>query len=238
MSKDPRDTRLRCSAVIESTSHNVIIDVGPDFRAQALHHGLQSLDAVFITHEHNDHVAGLDDLRPLMFKNRKPMPVYAEKRVLEDVKIRYKYAFEEQPYPGAPRFDLHEIKPEDVIQIGPIKIKAIRAFHGSLPILSFVIQDYCAYMTDINEIPEETRSVLDKIDVLIVDMLREKGHHSHFSFNDACAFAASISARQTFFIHLSHLMGPTNQWETRLPKGVFPSYDGLSFDLPQISTNL
>lgn len=231
-STDIRDIRTRCSALIESTTHNVIIDVGPDFRMQALGHQMKSLDAVLITHEHNDHVAGLDDLRPLMFKNRKPMPIYAEARVLSEIKKRYDYAFEPQPYPGAPSFELIEIKPGDVLSFGKIEVRAVRVYHGALPILAFTIQNQIAYLTDTNSVPKESLFSLNDIPILLLDMLREKKHHSHFDLKSACGFAASISAGKTFLIHLSHLMGPTREWERGLPTDIFPSYDGLTFDLP------
>ena len=231
-SSDYRDNRTRCSALVETEAHNIILDVGPDFRQQALKHKLTNLTAVFLTHEHNDHVAGLDDLRPLIFRNGKSMPIYAEKRVLDDIKVRYKYAFTPQPYPGAPSFELNEIQPDQVVRIGELKIQARRVYHGGLPILAFVVQDQLAYLTDTNHVPEPTLSSLNDIPILVLDMLRVKKHHSHFDLISACELAASISARKTFLIHLSHLMGPTKEWERGLPSDVFPSYDGLSFDLP------
>jgi len=231
LSADIRDKRRRCSAVIESSTHSAIIDVGPDFRGQALSHGLKGLDAVLLTHEHNDHVAGLDDLRPLIFKAMKPMKIYGEPRVLDDIRERYKYAFTPQPYPGAPSFDLVAVHPGDVIYVGDIKIEAYRTLHGHLPILGYVIQDQLAYLTDTNDVPDETVSAIRDIQILVLDMLREKKHHSHYNMSAAIETAASIRAGQTFFIHMSHLMGPTKLWEQSLPPDIFASYDGLSFEL-------
>jgi len=231
LSTDSRDTRLRCSAVIEDDDTTVVIDVGPDFRMQALNHGLSNLDAVFITHEHNDHIIGLDDLRPMIFKNMKPMQIYAEPRVLDEIRHRFPYAFIEQTYPGAPRFELMPIHPGDRVQIGEIIIEAQRVYHGSLPILAYLIQDQIAYLTDTNHIPDNTAERITDIPILILDMLRKKRHHSHFSFDEAIDAAASIHAERTYFIHMSHLMGPTKEWETSLPEDIFPSYDGLTFDL-------
>lgn len=231
-STDPRDKRLRCSALIGATGANVMIDIGPDFRIQALRANLRTLDAVFLTHEHNDHIAGLDDLRPMIFKNKRPMTIYGEERVLRDIKDRFKYAFRSNPYPGVPSFDLKRIHPGDEIKVGEIKIKAVRVFHGKLPILGFVVNDRVAYLTDTNEVGEDTLKEISGIPLLILDMLREQKHLSHYSFNEAIETAASVRADQTFFIHMSHLMGPTSKWETKLPANVYPAFDELTFDLP------
>jgi phosphoribosyl 1,2-cyclic phosphate phosphodiesterase len=231
ISSDVRDIRRRCSALISTATTNVMIDVGPDFRQQALDHQLKDLDAVVITHEHNDHVAGLDDLRPLIFARREPMRIYAERRVLDDIRLRYAYAFTPSPYPGAPSFELKEISPGSRLQIGDISLRAIRVFHGGLPILGFIIADKLAYLTDTNEVPVDTHEVLEDIPILILDMLRPQRHHSHNSLQEALEISASINAGRTFFIHMSHLMGPTATWEATLPPHIFPSYDGLSFDL-------
>jgi len=210
-SNDPRDNRRRCSAIIEDKDISIVIDVGPDFRQQMLDHGVQDVDAVLITHEHNDHVIGLDDLRPLIFKRREAMTIYAEMRVLVEIKERFKYAFETHAYPGAPEFKLIEIKPGDTIRIQNVTIDVLRVMHGQLPILGFVINKQLAYLT-----------------------LRQKPHHSHSSFEEAVDNAKKIKAKATYMIHMSHLMGPTEDWEQKLPADVYPSYDGLQFDLDEL----
>jgi len=230
-SDNPQDQRLRCSAWISSATHDVIIDVGPDFRQQCLTHGLTSLDAVFLTHEHNDHMIGLDDVRPLMFIARKAMPVYCEERVSRDVKKRFGYAFEEQAYPGAPKIDLRLINESDIVHIGDIKIQALRTNHGMLPILGYLINDKIAYLTDSNAYPLETINILKGVDVLIIDMLREQDHHSHNNLEQALAHTKTFGARKTYFIHMSHLMGPVDEWRSRLPADVFVGYDGMTLDL-------
>ena len=230
-SDDPRDDRLRCSAWISSNQANVVIDVGPDFRQQCLRYGLTDLDAVVLTHEHNDHMIGLDDLRPLMFKARKPMRLHAEARVIKDVRERFAYGFQEHAYPGAPRFDPQTIKDGDTIKIGDIKLEAIRGHHGRLPILGYVINDQIAYLTDCNSYPEETLNIIAGIDVLIIDMLRKEAHHSHNNYDQAIQHIANIKPKKAYMIHMSHLMGPTRKWEQGLPDDVYVGYDGLSLDL-------
>lgn len=222
---------MRCSAYISNDKNGIVIDVGPDFRTQALREGIKELDGVFLTHEHNDHVAGMDDLRPLIFRKGRPMPVFAEERVLEDVRTRYSYAFEKQPYPGAPSFELIAIKPGDEFHFGALQISAQRVYHGKLPILAFVVQDRLAYLTDTNEIPRATKERLHGIEYLILDALRRERHYSHHSLQEAIDAAASIQASKTFLIHLSHMMGPTSDWEGDLPENVFPSYDQLTIEL-------
>lgn len=231
ISTDPRDDRLRCSAWIKTEHTNIIIDVGPDFRTQCLKYGVKDLDAVFLTHEHNDHMIGLDDARPFMFKARKALPVYAEQRVLEDVTARFAYAFEEQIYPGAPRFEMKPISSYVTTEIGDVKIQALRTMHGPLPILGYLINDKVAYLTDSNAYPDETMNILKGVDVLIIDMLREQEHHSHNNFAKAMDYARLIGAKKTYLIHMSHLMGPVKKWEERLPEGVYAGYDGLALDL-------
>ena len=190
-----------------------------------------SIDAVLLTHEHNDHVIGLDDLRPFIFKAGKPMDIYAEQRVLDEVKRRFEYAFREQYYPGAPSFNLIPILPGEVLTFDKIKIKAIRVMHGGLPILGFIINDQLAYLTDVNHIPSETLESLSGIETVILDALRHHPHHSHNSLQDAITLHNYIKPKKSFLIHMSHLMGPTKDWEEQLPEDIFPSFDNQTFAL-------
>ena len=209
---------------------NVVIDVGPDFRMQMLTHQVQKIDAVVLTHEHNDHIIGLDDLRPYIFRNKKHMKIYAEGRVLKDIQHRFDYAFRPHKYPGIPRFELEEIEPGQVISINGIDMKALRVFHGELPILGFKVNKL-AYLTDTNRIPPETLSELKDLDYLLLDALREKYHHSHFSLSGAIDVARQLGVKKTYFIHMSHLLGPTKIWEKNLPQEMFASFDGLVLDV-------
>lgn len=229
-SSDPRDKRLRCSALVQTDTTTVVIDVGPDFRQQMLSQDVRDIDAVFITHEHNDHLIGLDDLRPFIFRRREPMAIYAEPRVIDEIQTRFSYAFGPKPYPGAPSFDLRPIHPGDTIDVGDVTMQAMRVEHGRLPILSFRI-DEMVYMTDVSAIPDDTMEQLDDVSLLILDALRHEPHHSHFSLSEAIDAARDIDADRTYLIHMSHLMGRTSVWEQTLPPKIYPAYDGLQFDL-------
>ena len=231
ISTDSRDKRLRCSAYFQNEGNAVLIDAGPDFRMQALRYGVNYLDAVLLTHEHNDHVAGMDDLRPLYFRKGKPIPIIAEQFVLDQITTRYDYAFAENPYPGAPKFDLIPIEPGDVLRFGNLHIRACRLYHGNLPILGFILQNQIAYFTDTNNIPELSIEQISGIDYLFLDALHHNKHYSHHSLSEALDAVASINPKKTFLIHLSHMMGPTGEWEKKLPENVFPSYDGQIIDL-------
>jgi phosphoribosyl 1,2-cyclic phosphate phosphodiesterase len=158
------------------------------------------------------------------------MVIYAEQRVLDEVQYRFEYAFTEQVYPGAPRFELRPIHPGDMITVGDIQVNALRVHHGNLPILAYRIGRW-AYLTDTNEIPDETFEDLEDLDVLIIDALRRKGHHSHFSLSESIKAVKRIAPKRAYFIHMSHLLGPTAEWEQDLPLHVYPSYDGLQFEL-------
>lgn len=226
-SKDPRDNRLRTSCIIETEEANVLIDCGPDLRQQLLRYPVERIDAVLLTHDHQDHVAGLDELRSYIFKQNKPMPIYGEENVLENVRTRFNYAFLENPYPGAPRFSLQNIKPGQ-INLNGLEIEAIRVLHGSLPILGFRVGDF-AYLTDVNHIEEESAKKLKGLDILVLDALHHKPHHSHFNLNEAVLEAKRLKAKTTFFTHVSHHMGLHADVEKQLPENIFLAFDGLSW---------
>lgn len=230
-SVDPHDRRLRCSALISDDEHNVVIDVGPDFRQQMLKAQVSQLDAVLLTHEHNDHIIGLDDLRPLIFKSKKPMKIYAEDRVLSEIKKRFEYAFEEHQYPGAPKFELLSIEPGQVITVGTIQMTAIRVYHGRLPILGFRMGKL-AYLTDTKQIPDESLNHLANLDYVLMDALRDQEHHSHNTVEQAIQLIHKLRPNKAgYLIHMSHLLGPVQKWSKGLPESIFAAYDGLQFEL-------
>lgn len=203
-SKDPHDNRLRASILIETDDKkNILIDCGPDFRQQALRADIKRLDALFITHTHFDHCAGLDDLRAYCYKNI--LSTYAEESVTNTFIKHYDYIFVHR-YPGVPSIDLKTITPSDNIMVGNNKIQPIRVFHGKLPILGYRIGNL-AYITDCTLIPNEEFKKLEGIDTLIVDALRWKEHPTHWSVDQAMDLVKYIKPRRTFFTHMSHDIG-------------------------------
>ena len=226
-SVDSCDNRLRTSCIIESAEANILIDCGPDFRQQLLRNPVQRIDAVLLTHDHQDHVAGLDELRAFIFKENKPMPIYAEDAVLKNIKKRFDYAFKKNPYPGTPQFQLHTIKPGK-LRINGVELEALRVLHGNLPILGFRIGKF-AYLTDVNHIEQESAEKLAGLDVLVLDALHHRPHHSHFNLEEAVEEAKRLNAKKTYFTHISHQMGLHTVIDKQLPENVFLGYDGLSW---------
>jgi phosphoribosyl 1,2-cyclic phosphate phosphodiesterase len=206
-----------------------IIDTGPDFRQQMLRENVHNINAIIYTHEHRDHVAGLDDVRPINFLNSKPMEVYGEERVLESLKQILPYAFKENKYPGVPDINLHTIENKN-FSIEGIDITPIRVFHYKLPVFGFRIGDF-TYITDGNYIPEEEKEKIVGTKYLVVNALRKKHHISHFSLSDALEIVKEFSPRRAYFIHMSHQMGFHEKVNAELPEHVGLAYDGLSLEI-------
>ena len=229
-SKDPRDRRYRTAAFIESKSGNIAIDVGPDFRQQMLSVDARSLDAILITHEHNDHIAGLDDVRPFNFRQNSKMKVFTLPRVAKDIRSRFSYIFAEEPYPGAPRISIQEIEPYQSIRVGEIEILPLSVLHGNLEVLAFQIKDL-VYITDANSIPPKTMTQIKGTKTLILNALHHRKHYSHFNLTEAIAMAQKIGASQTYLTHVSHDMGLYHEITPKLPEHIHLAYDGLSIEL-------
>lgn len=227
-SEDPRDFRLRCSALLETDGRKLLIDCGPDFRQQALRHNITHADAVLLTHEHYDHVGGLDDVRPLGNTD-----IFAEERVLGAVRRVMPYCFGENRYPGSPVITLHEAKPGEALSLadekGSLGILPLRVMHNKLPILGYRIGDF-AYITDASSLPEETMAALQGVRLLVVNALQLPPHPAHFSLEESIAVAKAVGAEQTFFTHFSHKIGLHAQTDASLPEGMHLAYDNLTVE--------
>lgn len=228
LSQDPRDKRLRASALVQTESTNVLIDCGPDFREQMLRCGLRRIDGVLVTHEHYDHVGGLDDLRPFCATHN--VPVYAEKLVIQHLMERIPYCFGDKKYPGTPSILLNEITPDVRFRIGDIEIVPIRVMHGRLPIVGYRIGSM-AYITDMKTIPAEEMPLLDGVKTLIVNALHTKEHPTHQNVRQAVLFAEKVGADATWFIHMSHRVGLHETVDAKLPSGMHFAYDGLEIEV-------
>ncbi len=222
-STDPRDKRLRVSLFVEAKDKNILIDCGPDFREQMLRKTPERIDAVLITHEHYDHVGGIDDLRP--FCKSGPIGIYAEKYVADAIRERIPYVFRENKYPGVPDISLHFIENKP-FRIDDLEINPVRLMHGALPILGYRIGNM-AYLTDLKTIPEEEFEKLKNLDILIINALHFKEHLSHETVQDALENIRKINPVRAFLIHMGHRFGLHAVMETQLPESVFIAYDGL-----------
>ncbi len=229
-SKDPRDKRLRCSIAISTGLKTLIVDIGPDFRQQLLRSSYPTIDQVLLTHEHNDHVAGMDDLRPYNFKQKTDIPVYLMERVGEDLKSRYAYAFGPKKYPGTPGYELHYIQHGDTWEWEGISITAFEVMHGNLPILGFRFNDF-VYITDAKSIPEHSMKYLKNIDKLVLNALQEEHHWSHFTMSEAREMSFGLEPKETYFTHLSHTMGRHEKIQDKLASNQFFAFDGLTLKL-------
>lgn len=224
-SADVHDKRLRCSALLETDGLRILIDCSPDFRQQALLHDIRHLDGVILTHEHYDHVGGLDDLRPL--GNAR---IYGEQRVLDAILRVMPYCFGEHKYPGAPDIELHKVEPDKPFTIGNVEILPLRVMHGRLPIVGYRIGRF-AYITDASAIADTTISQLQGLDTLVLNALQIPPHPAHFSLAESLQVAEKIKARRTWFIHFSDKIGLHAVTNRTLPKGVELAYDNLTIGL-------
>lgn len=222
-SDDNRDKRLRCSALFETDTTTLLLDCGPDFREQMLHIGMNKpIDACLITHEHYDHVGGLDDLRP--FSYLKKLTLYADPYASKHLRERMPYCLVRNVYPGVPQLELKETNPHDTFTIGDMKVTALNVMHGELPILGYRINDV-GYITDMTTMPEEELGFLKGIKLLIVNGLRFEPHPTHQTIDDAIALSRKLNSPETYIIHMSHHVGLHAEVEKKLPQGVHLAYD-------------
>ncbi len=230
LSTDPRDKRLRCSIHLEVKGLSIVIDTGPDFRYQMIRAGINRLDAILFTHEHRDHTAGLDDMRPFNYLQNAAVPVYLRQRVMDSFYKQYDYIFSEFQYPGIPEleFNIIENKP---FKIDGVEFIPIEVMHYKLPVLGFRIGDF-TYITDANIISEAEIEKIRGSDTVVLNALRQEPHISHFTLVEAVEMAKKIGAPNTYFTHMSHQIGFHEEVNLSLPIGMQLAYDGLVLEFP------
>lgn len=228
-SDDPKDKRLRSSAYVEHEGLRILIDAGPDFRQQMLREGISSIDAILLTHNHKDHVGGLDDIRAFNYHEKKATQIYCEKYVEEALRMEYSYAFAENKYPGAPEWNVNIIENKPFCIKG-VEILPIRGKHYKLPVLGYRFGDI-AYCTDMNHIPEEEFSKLQGLEHFIINCVRRGKHISHYSLEEAIEVAKRVGARHTWLTHLSHQLPQHQELSLELPSDIAPAYDGLKLEI-------
>ncbi len=231
LSKDPRDKRLRTSLLLETGNTVLVFDAGPDFRQQMLRENVSRLDAIILTHEHKDHIAGMDDVRAFNYKSQDAIDVYAEERVQVAIKREFEYVFSEKRYPGVPKIRLNTIPP-DRFKIRDAEIIPVRVRHMNLEIYGFRVGNF-AYITDANYVPEDSMEKLFGVKYLVVNALRKQKHISHFNLSEAIEFIREISPKRAFITHISHQMGIYEEVASELPAGIMLAYDGLSLEFDE-----
>jgi len=229
-SADYRDQRLRTSIHIETGGKSFVIDTGPDFRQQILRERIKTLDAIVLTHEHKDHIAGLDDVRGFNYAQKKPIQMYAHARVIEHIRNReFYYAFGEDKYPGAPDIEVITIHNQP-FAIQGVQFIPIEVMHYRLPVFGFRIGDF-TYITDANGITETEQEKIIGSKVIVINGLQYEHHVSHFTFNEALDLLKKWNPEQGYFTHISHRLGKHREVEKTLPPNFRLAYDGLKVDI-------
>lgn len=230
-SVNPKDKRLRSSVMIETRGKTFVIDTGPDFRQQMLREKVSNLTAVIFTHEHKDHIAGLDDVRAFNFIQHKPMDIYAAENVQKSIQREFHYVFSGPEYPGIPKINLHLIDGLTPFTIEGVEFIPVRVFHYKMPVLGFRVGDF-TYITDANNIPESEKEKISHSKVLVLNALRREPHVSHFTLAQAVTLMQELKPEKGFFTHISHQLGLHGEVEKELPDFVRLAYDGLKVELP------
>ena len=230
LSTDLKDKRLRVSVWIHWENNSFVIDCGPDFRQQMLVSGCQKVDGILFTHEHSDHTAGLDDIRPFNFKQGE-IPIYAHQRVIDNLKLRFDYVFKtENRYPGAPSVKTVEVVNNRPFAIGNKTAIPVNVMHGDLPVFGYRIDDF-AYLTDVKTVDESEMDKLKNLKVLVVNALRETPHNTHFNLQEALDFIDLVQPEKAYLTHISHLMGFHEEVQQKLPENVYLAYDNLEITI-------
>ncbi len=229
-SPNPKDNRFRSSAMVTTDENRkILIDCGPDFRQQMLINKEKDIDLALLTHEHNDHVIGLDDMRPLIFKSGKNMPLYCSERVGNEVKNRFEYAFADEKYPGAPAFDLHTIE-NSAFEVLDVKITPVEVMHYKISVFGYKFKNL-AYITDAGFISEKEKEKLKDLDVLILNCIRKfDPHPAHFILSDVIRLYEELKPKKLFLTHISHHFGLHDIEDKLLPAGIHLGYDGLEIN--------
>ena len=229
-STDNKDKRLRVSVWISWENYSFVIDCGPDFRQQMLSSNCQKVEGILFTHEHSDHTAGIDDIRPFNFKQGK-IPIYAHQRVIDNIKRRFEYVFETvNKYPGAPSVETIEVINNQPFPLGNKMVIPIDVMHGNLQVFGYRIDDF-AYLTDVKTIEKSEIEKLKNLKVLVINALREEPHDMHFNLKEALDFITLVQPKTTYLTHISHIMGFHEEVQKRLPENVFLAYDNLEITI-------
>ncbi len=228
-STNPKDKRLRSSILVQSGQANIVIDSGPDFRQQLLRKQLKTLDAVVFTHEHKDHIAGLDEVKAFNFFNKVRMPVYATARVQEALKREFAYIFADEKYPGIPEVDLYTVRNEP-FTIKEITFTPIEVMHYKLPVKAYRIKDF-TYITDANFISREEKEKIKGSRIIVINALRREEHISHYTLDEAVNLLKELKPEKAYLTHISHQMGLHDTVSKELPGFIEIAYDGLEIEI-------
>jgi phosphoribosyl 1,2-cyclic phosphate phosphodiesterase len=227
-SADERDRRLRTSLHIEHEGVSVIIDAGPDFRQQVLRERIVSLDAILFTHQHRDHIAGLDDVRAFNFHQKRGMPVYGNRNVVDQLKKDFHYAFDRN-YPGVPQLEVHEISGED-FTIDILRVTPVEVMHHRLPVYGFRFGEF-TYITDAKTIPDEAMDKIAGSRVLVLNALQRADHLSHLTLKEALVIIERVQPEKAYLTHISHHLGLHSSVSSELPPGVHLAFDGMKLEV-------
>jgi phosphoribosyl 1,2-cyclic phosphate phosphodiesterase len=224
LSDNQKDKRLRSSVMIEVDGQTIVVDTGPDFRQQMLRENVQKVDAILFTHEHKDHIAGMDDVRAFNHKWKKNMEIFATKRVGDALKREFHYVFSGDDYPGIPRVNINTIS-NTPFKINETEIIPIEVMHYKMPVFGFRIQNF-VYITDVSYISDKEKEKIKDADLLIIDSLRKTKHISHFALDESLKLIEEVNPKKALFTHISHFMGKHDNLIKELPENVSPAFDG------------